>query len=552
MVFNLREQMLSVLSKVNLLQQKKYILLLLTILNLVIIYYFFQYNSIKTSDYLDSVSINLGEVPQIPWDLKQAAIQVNETFSAAVHGCLTSVYSLGSVDTSNQTTLLKNYYCEDLICTIELKENIYFHNKRIVNAYDVEFSFVKQLLKDKQESFTIPILSDIEGIDHFKREDIKIVAYNNIQYPTNLINGIKVISPTQIKFYLKRKNKYFFHKISQGRLPIVPIEELQDDYESWKKYPIGFGKYKVTLVEPLKNQYVLEKINKDEKIPTKVILFFSDKINGDINMSLGNPKRILPPDDHILVFSNFYSNGGFLYNYQTELGRNENFRKAISLALDRNKIAQKSIINEIFPEDQMLNNSDWQMIYRYPMPIQKQDLAKAKQFLAKVPEKLWKNKLFEIPTYWEDVKEINSLPYINEMQKQLESLGLKVKFLDTDINYDKFQQNDKNIMWFTGFGISFVSFDPNKNFAHFIKGSYFTYEQPNDPLFNELFKKSSEQYLEHPESTQQMSKYFAEKNFMTVVMNQRMSLSYNPQKIISLGNQYNGIRFAIWELVLKH
>nr|BFD31012.1 hypothetical protein GTC16762_06300 [Pigmentibacter ruber] len=527
-------------------------IILFFIFFLTLFYLFFLQRLPEDKKELEIVSVNLGEIKQIPWDLKQAPIQVNETFVAAVHGSLTSVHSFGSIDNSKQNTLLEKYYCEQLNCYLELKQNIYFHNKRKVNAYDVEFSFVKQILKDKSESFTLAILNDVEGINKINYSTFKWIKYSDNNYPTNLVSGIKVINATKLQIKLRHFNKYFFHKLSQGRLPIVPIEELQSDYETWKKYPIGFGKYKVTYADIEKSEYLLEKYDKNEKIPDKIFLFFSDTVNGDINMLLGNPLRKLPKDDHILVLSNFYSNGGFLYNFQTELGRNENFRKAISYALDRHKIAKASHINEIFPEDQLLSNSDWQMAYRFPRAIQKQDLAKAKYYLAKVPKHLWLNKLFEIPTYWEDVKQIYSLPYIKEMHKQLEQLGLKVKFLDTNIEYDKFIKDDKNILWFTGFGISFVSFDPNANFAHFIKGSYFTYEQPNDPIFNAMYEQSTRHYLEKPFITQQMSKYFADKNFMTVVMNQRMSLSFNPNKIISLGNQYNGIRFALWELKLRH
>ena len=515
------------------------------------LYFFFFQAHHDDKKELEIVSVNLGEVRQIPWDIKQAPIQVNETFVAAVHGSLTSIHSLGSIDNSKQNTLLEKYYCEHLVCFLELKQNIFFHNKRKINAYDVEFSLVRQIFVDKSKSFTLPILNDVEGINKINYKTIKWVKYSDIAYPTNLVSGIKVLNATKLQIKLKHFNKYFFHKISQGRLPIVPIEELQNDYETWKQYPIGFGKYKVTHADTKKSEYLLEKYDKADKIPDKIFLFFSDTRNGDINMLLGNPLRKLPKDDHILVLSNFYSNGGFLYNYQTELGRNENFRKAISYALDRYKIAKASHINEIFPEDQLLSNSDWQMTYRFPRPIQKQDLKKAKQYLAKVPKHLWQNKIFEIPTYWQDVKRIYSLAYIQEMHKQLEDLGLKVKFLDTNIEYDKFIKDDKNILWFTGFGISFVSFDPNANFAHFIKGSYFTYEQPNDHIFNSMYELSTKHYLEKPYITQQMSKYFADKNYMTVVMNQRMSLSFNPNKIVSLGNQYNGIRFALWELKLK-
>ena len=171
--------------------------------------------------------------------------------------------------------------------------------------------------------------------------------------------------------------------------------------------------------------------------------------------------------------------------------------------------------------------------------------------MEKVPKVLWQNKLLLIPTYWDDVKDINSIPYIKEIKDQLTQIGLHVKFLDTDVEYDKFSKGDKNILWFTGFGISFVNFDPNKNFSHFRKGSYFTYEHPDDPEFERLFQKSVNHFIASPEETQKLSAYFTEKNIMTVIMNQRMTLSYDSRKIISLGNQYNGIRLAIWEIKLK-
>ena len=92
----------------------------------------------------------MGEIPQIPWDVEQAAIQVVETFTSAVHGCLTSIYKLGSIDNSNQNVLLEKYFCEGKICYATLKRGIRFHNNREVNAYDVEFSLIKQVLVHKK------------------------------------------------------------------------------------------------------------------------------------------------------------------------------------------------------------------------------------------------------------------------------------------------------------------------------------------------------------------------------------------------------------------
>lgn len=188
------------------------------------------------------------------------------------------------------------------------------------------------------------------------------------------------------------------------------------------------------------HEFYLEKVSQEERIPKKIKLIFSKENIGDIKMLLGGPNRGNASYERQVIFQDVYSNGGFLYNYQTELGRNLNFRKAISLALDREKISEATVFKEMAPEDQMLPNSGWQKDYRFPMPIQKQNIAEAKRLLNLVPEHLWKNKVFQVPSYWEDVKEINTLPYISVIKKQLQDIGIAVEFLNTDMDYDKFKE----------------------------------------------------------------------------------------------------------------
>ena len=503
----------------------------------------------KNSIERDMITINMAEIPHNPWKTEEAPVHVAETFTAAVHGSLTPIFELSSKDNSNQNTLLEKYYCEEKKCYATLKKGILFHNNREVNAYDIEFSLTRRFLSQAGTSYVQSILDDIKGIDKVNKENIRIISVNNIEYPSGAVEGIVVIDNYNIVFNLKRPNKLFFSRISDGKIPIVPIEALKSDYIEWKKYPIGFGKYKVTGADLKEFKFYLQKASEAEKIPKYVtILFGSDNI-GDIKMLLGGPNRGIEEYESKVIFSNVYSNAGFLYNYQTELGKNENFRKAISLALDRQKIASTSIFKEMLAEDQMFSDSGWQKEYRSNIPIQKQNIQEAKRLLRLVPEHLWKNKIFQVPTYWEDVADINSLPYIGEIKAQLNEIGIQTNFLDTDINYEKFRDGDENVLWFTGFG--FANNDPNKNFAHFRKGSYFTHEYPKDRKFERLYQKSVKNFSKSPEDTIKLSEYFTKKNIMTIMMVQRMSLSYDSRKIISLGNQYNGIRLAIWEIKLK-
>jgi len=376
----------------------------------------------------DILTINMADVGHLPWDYEVSGVHTVETFSAAVHGSQTSIYDSYSKTFSTENTLLESYSCKEKICQATLKKGVYFHNNREVNAYDVEFSLVKNLLTTDGSSITNTILDDINGIDNINKDNIFYTTYNSIVYPTKVVDGIEVIDSHNIIFKLKRKNNKFFERISDGKLPIVPVEEFDQSYKTWKQYPIGFGKYKVTNANYLKNEYFLEKASKEEKIPKYVKMIFGSENGGDITLILGAPNRGIKNQEEIVIFDNVYSNAGFLYNFQTELGKNLNFRKAISLALDRNKIAQTSLFKEMQAEDQMLPNSNWQKQFRANISVQSQKVNEAKQLLSQIPEKLWKNKVFYVPTFWEDTKDINSLPYINEIQKQLKDIGIETIF----------------------------------------------------------------------------------------------------------------------------
>ena len=63
----------------------------------------------------ETITINLSEIPQVPWDSSRAVSHVIETFSASVHGCLILKDENSFEGNLKQNTLLENYYCEDNI-----------------------------------------------------------------------------------------------------------------------------------------------------------------------------------------------------------------------------------------------------------------------------------------------------------------------------------------------------------------------------------------------------------------------------------------------------
>lgn len=495
-----------------------------------------------------TVTINLADQPQIPWKHIDISTYVVESFSAAVHGNLVSFNGTFN-ESTDSNSLLEKFFCDGKICYANLKKGILFHNNREVTAYDIEFSFIRQLLSFSNDNFARTILDDIVGIDHLKKENLNNIYIDNyLKYPSGLISGLKVKDKYNIIFNLKHENSHFFQKISTGYLPIVPVEEFDDTYLHWKNYPIGFGKYKVVKVDLKKYIFVVERFNDKEDIPKFIRFIFDEKDIGDIKGYVGLNKPNPNYDGHI-IFPDIYSSAGFLFNFKTELGANHNFRKAISLALDRQKISLTSPYGEFVADDQLLPASGWQKNYRAEIPIQKRNVEKSKELLKKVPEHLWKDKIFEIHTFWPTKRDLNQESYIIEIKKQLKDIGINIHFINTDMSYTKFKKDDRNVIWWSGFDTSKT--DPNSNFAFFKKGSFFDNIYPYDPHIEKLYDDATKNLSKSPIFTRNLSQYFTENHIMVVVFQVRISFLYRKNRISSFGNQYNPIKVLVWEFKLN-
>lgn len=485
------------------------------------------------------MTVNLSETPQIPWNYVNATTNVVETFSSSVFGNL--------IDHDGREgdvfTLVKNYSCKDNVCKVNIKNNIKFHNGREVTAHDVEFSLTRLLLQNKEDNFAYTILNDIEGIDNLKKP--KMIQINNIYYPKGILDGIKVIDNFNFEIYLKHKNRYILQKISTGYLPIVPIEELKDNYIDWKLYPVGFGRYKLVKADLLNHQFILEKTN-NEDIPKYIRIIFTDKDEGDLRILSHMTESKF---DGNIIFSNVYVNGGFLFNFSTKLGADPNFRKAISLALDREKIANLSKLNDLIAEDQMLPKYSWLERFRDRSEITKQNVQLAKEYLNKVPKNLWENKTLDVHTFWTLKSNIEDIDYIKEIKNQLAEIGLKIKFHNTDFNYSKFNKIDNNVLWWTGFDTQ--TDDPNANFSYFKKGSFFDNIYPvDDKKYLHMLEDSVKNFTSNPNYTRELSKYFKDNNYMVVVLNVKKRFSYKKDRVKFLESQYNGVRLEMWKIKL--
>ncbi|BBH52126.1 ABC transporter substrate-binding protein [Fluviispira sanaruensis] len=396
----------------------------------------------------NTLTVNLNDTAQIPWNSVDTSTNVIETFAASVFGNLIETQEIKS--STNKYILIENYSCKDSKCIIDLNKEVKFHNGRTVTAYDFEFSLIRFLTQKREDNFAFTILNDILGIDSVQQS--KNETKNGITYPRGILQGIEVIDNFKVVLNLKRNNPYIIEKLNTGRLPIVPIEELQSDYIHWKHLPIGFGQYKLIKSDLDKSQFILENLA-SENNHKYIRMIFSDQDIGDIRFlshmsdSKFEGKVILPT---------VYVNAGFLFNFSTPLGANENFRHAISFALDREKIAQTSPDNDLVAEDQILPSHSILQKYREQIPLIKQNIVLAKEYLNKVPKELWEDKTLHVHSFWMLKKNLNDIEYIQEIKKQLSAIGLNLVFHNTDFNYTKFKEVDENVLWWTGFDYYFV------------------------------------------------------------------------------------------------
>ncbi|WP_222435660.1 ABC transporter substrate-binding protein [Fluviispira vulneris] len=516
----------------------------------IIIIFLNKHSTGKTDMYTDSelfnekntLTVNLNETPQIPWNSIDTSTNVIETFAAAVFGNLIETQEIKS--STNKYILIENYVCKEQKCRIDLNKEVKFHNGRSVTAYDFEFSLIRFLTQKREDNFAFTILNDIQGIDRIQKS--KNETKNGIVYPRGILEGIEVIDNFKIVLHLKRNNPYIIEKLNTGRLPIVPIEELQIDYIHWKHLPIGFGRYKLIKADLDKSQFILENLAL-ENIHKYIRIVFSDQDIGDIRILSHMSDSKL---DGKVILPTVYVNAGFLFNFSTPLGANENFRNAISHALDRDKIAQTSLDNDLEPEDQILPSHSILQKYRAHEPLIKQNIILAKEFLNKVPKELWFDKTLHVHSFWTLKRNLNDIKYIQEIKQQLSVIGLNLVFHNTDFNYTKFKEVDENVLWWTGFDS--LSNDPNRNFAYFTKGSFFRHIFPeNNKEFENLLKESNNTFMEQPEATQKLSSYFKEKNYMVVILNVKKRFSYKKNRIEFIEPQPNGIRMDLWKIRLK-
>ncbi len=110
-----------------------------------------------------------------------------------------------------------------------------FHNGRSITSQDLEFSLLRGFISNAENYHKIQ-LSDIEGVSSL---------HPGIVFHTGLVDGIKTIDNKTLEIRLSKPNPIFLLNFTMPFFPLVPIEELKNDYYSWKIFPVGAGPYRM-------------------------------------------------------------------------------------------------------------------------------------------------------------------------------------------------------------------------------------------------------------------------------------------------------------------
>lgn len=497
----------------------------------------------KGNENNEDLIINIGNHNIVPWSYIDTPTPVLETFGDAVFGSFAYFNEAGQLEPDLPGSLVEEYYCKENKCFVRIKNDVYFHNGRKVSTKDIEFSLLYQFFSPKK-SFSDSNLDDLIDID-----DIRKIAKTGYGFREGISKSIKIVDDQNIIFILKNHNSFFIQKISTSFSPIIPKEELDENF-NWKNGPIGFGNYKFISHDTNNQQYHLSLFRGIKNAPNQIKFDYSSSQTKRFDISL---TEVVPSDQtsnfQKIVFPQVIVNGGFLYNFSTSLGRNIDFRQAISFAINRETVANCTNIGNLYPNDQLLPHYGLNTIYRENKLLVTQDLQKAKYHLSLVPENLWRNKIFHVHTFWTINQDVTNVCYFNEIKKQLHQIGINIIFEKTNFDYTWFKDNDHNVLWWTGFDTG--TNEPTANFAYFKKPSFFQNGFPDDPKYVELYDKAIKEINNGTYAIRELSKYFNDMNYMTVIFDVKKTVLYNSNKIKSLGNQNSSVKIMLWKITMK-
>ncbi len=405
---------------------------------------------------------------------------------------------------------------------LTLRDDLVFHNGRKVEARDLEFSLLRGFYTTKP-SFVESFFNNVQGIEVIKGAKI---------YRPGLVSGVQVVDKSSLKIVLTGPNPTLLHALTRLNFTLVPIEALQNDYETWKTVPIGAGPYKVARYDAQKQEMQIAKADHTFIGPKEIRFIGSDNREADIDIS-GQPQ----PGYASHLSKRAVRLTGIYFNYNSPLGKDLAFRQSVNDALDRDELCRN--IEAYHPAHEFLARH----FYGRALITHRQDLPKAAQTIAKAAA-FNASTVYRIPVFNAGYGQDLFGSYLDILVRQFKAIGLNVEFFESKTKF--FDQNDIS----TPFRIISLGADITDPIALFgmLRGKASTLSPhfpPDDAEFEALYQraKGADTFAERMKSLTRISDYIMKNQWMVPLFEKKAVVSYNPKRVESLGDQDGGLVF---------
>lgn len=213
-----------------------------------------------------------------------------------------------------------------------LKSNVKFSNGKDLNAYDVKYSFERNASKESINSWAVKLIEGYEDFVSGRQKDI---------------SGIIVSDPHHLQIKLKEPHQPFLALLASVYYKVVAVDPLSDGSIQL----VGTGPYKIDEYIPKQkvvlshNGYYHSKLNNIDKIEIHILPYNEahNRFNsGELDMLKQYPEGpSITNTDTKKMTAYQYTVWYNLCNLEQYPCNNENFRKALYYAVDREEFVKK-------------------------------------------------------------------------------------------------------------------------------------------------------------------------------------------------------------------
>jgi peptide/nickel transport system substrate-binding protein len=247
---------------------------------------------------------------------------------------------------------------DGLFYTFKLRQNVKFHNGRLLTGQDIKYS-IERAVNPKTQSPGQGFFASIKGFDEMASGK------------ATELSGITLPSPGIVKVELSRPDATFLHVMAINFASAVPKEEVEKYGEDFGKHPVGTGAFKMTewalgrsVTFERNRDYYMKGVPKLDTIifevgqePTVALLRLQ---RGEVDV-LGDgipPARFLkvkndPANKNLIIQGDQLHTGYLTMNVKMKPFDNLDVRKAVNMAINKERIC-KIINNRAEPATQPL------------------------------------------------------------------------------------------------------------------------------------------------------------------------------------------------------